>query len=263
MDADEDGARLLRLIECQPSAGRDGLVGWLDGLCAVVVQEIAAMGAVITVGPPVAGSTVLAATSSRCREWSEIEFGVGEGPAQLAWTTRRPVLVPALERAPVGRWPGYTTAALAAGIGAVFAFPLQVGAGRIGVLTVVDDQPRHLTSTELSRCLRLADLATQRLIDDTTGTGGSGPRDGAAHGLDPVLADGVDHRSRIYQAQGMMAVKLGISLLDSLAKMRAHAFATGRELAAIADDVLDAGLQLSDDGDETSHDGPAENPEQG
>ena len=61
-------------------------------------------------------------------------------------------------------WPNYTPSALELGTCAVFAFPLQVGAGVVGVLTLytsLDDfTPRHQKLAE-EATLALAPLVAQ------------------------------------------------------------------------------------------------------
>jgi hypothetical protein len=128
--------------------------------------------------------------------------------------------------------------ASAAGVRAVFAFPLQMGAVRFGVLTLFRDHPGELPRSDLRMCLSMAALATERLINDSTLAGGE---------LDPSLQEPLDFRNVVYQAQGIVAVALGISLIDALARMRGHAFRSGRELAEVADNIVHNGLRLVDD----------------
>ena len=64
-----------------------------------------------------------------------------------------------------------------------------------------------------------------------------------AAGLDESVA----HRAEVHQASGMVAVQLGVSVGDALARLRAHAFAEGRPLAAVAEDVVSRRLRLTDD----------------
>ena len=42
------------------------------------------------------------------------------------------------------------------------------------------------------------------------------------------LAGAVSSRAEVYQAQGMVMVDLDVSLVDALARMRAHAFSADR-----------------------------------
>jgi hypothetical protein len=51
----------------------------------------------------------------------------------------------------------------------------------------------------------------------------------------------------------MTSVQLGIPIEDALARLRAHAFGTGRRVTDVARDVVERRLRLSASGD----DGPA------
>jgi hypothetical protein len=235
---DELRARALALIQGRPRAAGDGIVGWLTRLCQVLSVEAGVTAVTVTVGPPNDSSAVVAASDPAHQRFAESEFGAGEGPAQEAWTHGRPVLVPELGGSQDGAWPGYAMIASAAGVRAVFAFPLQMGAVRFGVLTLFRDQPGPLSRPELRMCLSMAVLATERLINDSTLPGGD---------LDPSLQEPLDFRNVVYQAQGIVAVALGITLIDALARMRGHAFRSGRGLVEIADDIVHNGLRLVDD----------------
>jgi hypothetical protein len=204
----------------------------------VLSVEVGVTAVTVTVGRPNDMSAVIAASEPAHQRFAESEFGAGEGPAQDAWTHGRPVLVPELGGPRDGAWPGYAVIASAAGVRAVFAFPLQMGAVRFGVLTLFRDDPGELPRAELRICLSMAVLATERLINDSTLPGGE---------LDPSLQEPLDFRNVVYQAQGIVAVALGISLIDALARMRGHAFRSGRELAEIADNIVHNGLRLVDD----------------
>jgi hypothetical protein len=204
----------------------------------VLSVEAGVTAVTVTVGPPNDSSAVVAASDPAHQRFAESEFGAGEGPAQDVWTHGRPVLVPDLGSSQDGAWPGYAMIASAAGVRAVFAFPLQMGAVRFGVLTLFRDHPGELSRPELRMCLSMAVLATERLINDSTLPDGD---------LDPSLQEPLDFRNVVYQAQGIVAVALGISLIDALARMRGHAFRSGRELVEIADDIVHNGLRLVDD----------------
>jgi hypothetical protein len=217
----------------------------LTRLCEVAVDELRVSGAVVSLMTPVAAGrdqpgTIAAASSDRVRSTEELEFNLGEGPGTEAFLTSRPVLTPDLDRA-LGRWPGYAPAALAAGLRATFAFPLLVGAARFGVLHLHCSRVRTLTHADTATSLLLAELATEIVLNALSPMGDQLPP------TVPLL--GADPRDEIYQAQGMLMVDLGISLQEALARMRAHAFASGQELADLAADIV-AGrdrLQLGPD----------------
>ena len=67
------------------------------------------------------------------------------------------------------------------------------------------------------------------------------PREG------PALAGLSDSRAEVYQAVGMISVQLGVGLEVAFVRLRAHAFADGRALEDVADDVVTRVLRFSPD----------------
>ena len=63
------------------------------------------------------------------------------------------------------RWPVFALAARQAGAAAIFAFPLQIGAIRAGVLGLYRERPGPLTAFQLGDALIFADTATLLLLD--------------------------------------------------------------------------------------------------
>jgi hypothetical protein len=167
----------------------------------------------------------------------ELQFTYGEGPCVDAFASSRPVLVPDLAADAMGRWPVYAPAIHDAGVRAVFAFPLQVGAVRLGALDVFREYTGPLSRTELGRSLAFADRAVTILLD------GQERATEDADGLDDVL----DDRIELFQAQGMVMVQLGVSLAEALSRIRAHAYAEGRRLDVVAADIIARRLRFEPD----------------
>jgi hypothetical protein len=157
----------------------------------------------------------------------ELQFTFGESPCVDAFVTSRPVLVSEIDDDVMRRWPAYAPAIHQQGIRAVFAFPLQVGAVRLGVLDVFRDRAGQLSRAEIGHALTVADLVVNTLLD-----GQDRPADGHE------LEEAVGYRAHLYQAQGMVMVQLGISLAEALVRLRAHAYAEDRPLSEVAADVV-------------------------
>lgn len=202
----------------------------LELLCRTLVVDLELTGATITLMVDAGPQGVAAASDPHTREVDSAQFDAGEGPSRDAFAEGRPVLVYDLTSTD-GRWPGFVTGATARGIGAVYAFPLQVGAVRLGVLTCYSGHPRALARHELSVCATYAEVATGYLIDQTSATAASADGRG-------FLADSVQIRTAVYQAQGMVMVDLAVSLAEALARLRATAFADGISLNELADDIV-------------------------
>ncbi len=220
--------------------GPDGVADALQQLCRTLTSDLGLMGAAMNL-MSAAGTTngVVAASDDRSRDVDELQFATGEGPCHEAFAARRPVLTPDLRSVIDGRWPGYSSAMLDAGVGAVFAFPLQVGAVVLGVMDVYADRAGSLSQEQAAAALTCAHLATEILIDgDLFSTDGRLNRD-----LSTVL----DHRAEIYQAQGMVVVDLGVEPAEAMSRMRAHAIVTGQPLIDLARAIISGFVLPGDD----------------
>ncbi len=182
---------------------------------------------------------VAAASDPVSRALEELQFTVGEGPRADAHDARRPVLETDLGVGGMLRWPGYAPAAYQAGVRAVFAFPLQVGAARLGVLDVYRRQAGSLSAVSLAQALTFAEVAVQQILDAQAHAAAGQVADG--------LAEALGYRHVVYQAQGMVMAHLGCSLVDAMARLRAHAYTTDRLLTDVARDVVAGRLRVEAD----------------
>jgi hypothetical protein len=238
---DDQLARVVALIAQQPvdpNAG-DGVAGLLRRLCQAAVPALAAAGVGLSVMADNEVRGLTTASDPAAERIEELQFVLGEGPCIDAFTACRPVLISDLADAATSRWPVYAPAAHDAGVRAVFAFPLQIGASRLGVLDVFRLRPGPLSADELRQALTFADVAVTTMLD-----GQANARPGAAA---DGLSEAMDNRAELFQAQGMVMVQLGGSLTEALVRMRAHAYAENRSLAEIARDVLARRLRFDRD----------------
>jgi hypothetical protein len=150
-------------------------------------------------------------------------------------------LLPDLVQSGTNRWPGFTSSAADAGIAAVFAFPLQVGAIRLGVLDLYRRTTGSLDRLELAEALDFASAATTILLELQHGT--------PIGQLHPLLADAADGHREIHQATGMVSVQAAVGLTEALLLLRARAYATERPLHDIASDVVHRRLKFPPDSD--------------
>lgn len=239
-----------RLVMDEPALPDDKphVAGSLQRLCRAVARALPASGAGVSVMSPEGGPVTTAASDPTSRIVEELQFTLGEGPCQEAFTSRRPVLVPDLIVSGGARWPGYTPAAQARGVGAVFAFTLQVGAARLGVLDVYRKEPGVLSAPALALALTFAEVAVELLLDAQQ----QATQDAAAPPLDDALSTGFE----LYQAQGMVMYQLKVDLGEAMSRVRAYAFAHDRRLGDVATDIADRRLVLEADGQD---DGTASN----
>jgi len=182
---------------------------------------------------------MLAATDEGARRMEELQFSLGEGPCIDSSRSGRPVLQPDLARTAPALWPAFSALALEAGIAAIFAFPLQVGAVRVGVFDLYRDQVGGLAEADLSMAMAYADAATAVLLQLQAET-----RSGELH---PKVAESLYDRAEVHQAAGMISVQLGVPVEDAMTVLRARTFASDRSILDVAHDVVTRKLRFDNE----------------
>jgi len=82
----------------------------------------------------------------------------------------------------------------------------------------------------------MADIVTRALIDVQAGAD-----------LGALAGDfaNTDFRAQVHQAAGMLSDQLEIRIADALVRLRAHAYADGRPVNDVANDVVARRLRLA------------------
>jgi hypothetical protein len=236
------GARLWAKV-AEHAAGRGQRAGVADA-CAVAVAAARVSGAGLTVMTPTDSGRVLCVTDDISARIEELQLTFGEGPCMDAYASGSPVLTPDLRsKEALRRWPAFAPAASEAGAAAVYAFPLQMGAARVGVMDLYHVQPRSLESGELRDALLLADTTTLLLVGREA-AGLHHPDAGAVEGL---LSEREGYRAEIDQATGMITVQLGVGIDEAFVRLRAYAYARDRRLTDVARDVVARRLRFTPD----------------
>jgi hypothetical protein len=223
-------ARVLALL-----ADGDPAQPMPDRVCAASVKALGINGAGISVISSDAHRVVVSGTDEASRQLEDLQFVLGDGPCVEACTTGGPVIVPDLAAEKATRWPGLATASLAAGIRAVFAFPLQIGAIRLGAIDFYRDRTGPLDDEALADALVFADVATLALLTVRTT---------ADENVTDWLAGAP---SVVYQASGMVRVHLGIGIDDALLRMRAYAFAHNLPISTVGKLIVSEQLRLENE----------------
>ena len=182
---------------------------------------------------------VVAATDGPARLMEELQFTLGEGPGVESSRSGRPVLEPDLSSTGSRRWPAFASGALEAGVLAMFALPLRVGAIRLGVLDLYRDAPGALSTADLAEALSFADAATAILLH---------LQSQARPDRDDVVGIGihlVEDRAEVHQATGFIAERADVSMTDALTMLRARAYASDRLVTDLARDVLSGVVQFT------------------
>jgi hypothetical protein len=229
------GARLLRIL-ARLEAG-EAMERGPARLCEGCAELTAMTGAGIMLmsGDVPQGSICSSDAVSALIE--DLQYTLGEGPCVDAYEQERPVLEPDLSGAGMSRWAAFTPGAVRAGARAVFGFPLQVGAVRIGALNLYRDAPGPLDDEQHADALVLASVAARAVL---------GMQAGAPTGMLGAELEGSDFRFVVHQASGMVSAQLEVSVAEALIRLRGYAFAHDRPLRAVAEDVVARRLRLPD-----------------
>ena len=249
---DRRPARIWGLI-AELAASHRGPVAAADA-CVAAVAAMAVTGGWLSAGQGTQPGHLVHATNGVSERLSELQLTLGEGPVPDVYAAEAPVLASDLGVTEINRrWPVFAPAARQAGAAAIFAFPLQIGAIRSGVLSLYRDQAGPLSTLQFGDALIFADTAALLLL---------GAQDHAADSLLATLGPAVQPaalgrgHAEIDQATGMLTEQLGVSITDAYLRLRAYAFVNDLRLTDVARDIVARRLWLRPDPG-TSQDGEA------
>jgi len=172
-------------------------------VCAVAVSSAQLSGGWLAAARGSDPDFVMCVTDPAGEQLAELQLMLGEGPCHDVLASAGPVLASDLGDEEFSRrWPAFVPAARRLGAGAVFAFPLIVGAIRAGVMGLYRGWPGPLPDRRLGDLLILADAATVMLLSSASGD----MEDGDGAGLNGQARDLAVHRAEIDQATGMLTV---------------------------------------------------------
>jgi hypothetical protein len=200
------------------------------GLCSACVTTLSVTGAGITLIAAGGAQVSLCTSDATVRQLAELEFSLGDGPAVEAHTLGLPVLEMDLLRRPPTRWPAFAGPALDLGMRAIFAFPLRLGAARLGALVLYQAHPGALGHDTYDDTLIAAEVITRSIITRQAGM--------PEEALMSDLTDDRAFHAEVHQASGIVSVQLGIGVADALVRLRARAFALDRPIVDVAADVV-------------------------
>jgi hypothetical protein len=213
-----------------------GLDELCSTLCASFMDALPVSGAALSAFSGSSQETALRASDELAARLDELQFDLGEGPRWEAAQSRLPVLLPFVRSIPHEKWPVFAKALLDTKAEALFVFPLIVGAMDIGVVELYRTTPGELNDSDLAKARELADKAAwnllRRMLVPDPGD------DAQSSGLSPS-------RREIHQATGMVLAQTGGTAADALLLLRGYAFANGRSVRDISEEVLDRRLDFT------------------
>lgn len=230
MNADDLGADLRAAIGDQVLSATT-----LAELCRRGTARLGAVAASLSLRTEADPDGIVVHTGAPAETLGELQLALGEGPAAGAYAQRRPVVVADIGDAH-GRWPVFAAAAAAEGVAAVFAFPLQVGAVRLGTWCLYRDRPGPLEESEWVEAMVVAEVLLNAVLELQFGA--------PPGALGPALDSLAEGRAVVHQATGMIAAHLEVGIPDAYVRLRALAYAEGRTVREIATEVVEGTLRL-------------------
>jgi len=213
------------------------------GICAAGAEMLPADGAAVTVMTSDVQRETIYASDDVVAAVERAQYSLGEGPSLLAFTRGRPALVPDVSGgASSSRWPVLAGELAALPVGALFCFPMRFGAISVGVLAFYRRAAGSLSAEDLALVLSVLDLTTLALLELRDGT--------EEFLLGRALAVDSLSRRQVHQATGVLMGQFGVSVEAAFARLRAHAFADGRDIEEVANDILIGSLRLAADASE-------------
>ena len=229
-----------QLVDAVGSAGGPDVA---DRICRACVTVLPVDGAALSLVFDGMNVGTLGVSDPSAATYDEVQFTVGEGPCLESVGRREPVLVADLADPAEHRWPAYRATLGAHGIRGVYAVPIAIGGAHVGALDLFRRRPGHLDADQLAAGLAAADLARQTLLE----LADSAFREVTEAG-DPTWAHRYGlTRIEVSQATGMLVGQLELEPAAALARLRAHAFATGQTASAVARAILERRLRLTAD----------------
>lgn len=189
--------------------------------------------AVSTVGDFL-GSETLSASDDRAARLDELQFDFGEGPCWDALRLARPILEPDVVHDPRTIWPAFSPAMREQQVSSIFAFPLIVGSLRIGAIDLYSLEPVTLRAAQTRQASAMADVVSRQVLRNAL----------ASVDVEEHPANAYSRRL-IHQATGMVLAQLELSPDDARLVIQGHAFAVGKTMKEIAQDVLEGRLSFA------------------
>ncbi len=225
---------LLRILDGFASDREEGRDAGIRLVVACVhVLRVTGAGIMLMVDNEHRGT--LAGSDAAIEATEALQFACDEGPCVDSYREGRPMLEPNLGGAGIARWPKFAPPAVDAGVQAIFGFPLQIGAIRIGALDLYTDVPGELSSEQFVDALIMAELVTHAVLELQAG---------APPGAFASELDATTDRMLVHQASGMMSVQLNLPISEAMSRLRGYAYAERRPLKEVARDVVQRRLRV-------------------
>lgn len=224
-----------------------GTVGADDGGAEMVPSRLARAaavaigvdGAALSIHEGSGMRTPIGASDRITARAEQLQFTAGDGPCLRAHDTGSAI---AFDLDDIARnWPDLHDALLGeTPFRAVYSAPLAPPLGSTIIVDLYAREPRTLSSVPLDDVEAVVICLTEELVR------ASGAASADASGSRWWDSPGARRRSRVWQATGVASVALGLDVVDTLTVLRAHAFATGRVVDDVAEDIVEGRFDFAD-----------------
>ncbi|HYO37618.1 MAG TPA: hypothetical protein VER97_16195 [Geodermatophilus sp.] len=234
MDTNDAAERFLDALQEPASDGESGPEMAPTRLARAFAQAVGVDGAALSIHEGAGLRTPIGASDRTTAHAEQLQFTTGDGPCLRAHDTGRAIVfdLEDIER----NWPELHAALLGeTPYRAVFSLPLAPPLGPTVIVDLYTREPDTLTAVPRDDVEAALLVLTEELVRSS----GSAPVDEGARWWDSPDAR---RRSRVWQATGVATVALGLDVVDTLTVLRAHAFATGRVVDDVADDIVEGRL---------------------
>jgi hypothetical protein len=220
--------RLVAIFELLAQRERAGPPAGM--LCSVAAEITGLSGAGIALVSRGEQLTSMCTSNYVASSLMDLELTVGSGPCVDACGADSAVTEGCLDESRNPRWLAYTSRAVTLGAGAVFAFPIRIGAVQLGALALYRDREGRLSVAQESDAYLMAAVIARAVLALQ------------ARAVSGSLAMGLEREGtfdfQVHQAAGMVAVQASMTLGDALVALRSHAYALTAPLADTAARVV-------------------------
>lgn len=191
-----------------------------------------ASAASVTLPKNAAGAYTSNASEPVARQLDEVQYEFSKGPCLEALAERHIVSV-ALADA-TDRWPEFTAAAMAEGIGAILSVPLAVQDRSLGALNIYSDGHRRFDGVQEATAALLAQQAAAVLANAVAFAD--------ATALNRQLRDALESRDVIGQAKGILMARERVTADQAFDMMRRASQRLNVKLRQVAEQVAETGV---------------------
>jgi len=211
-----------------------------DRLARVAARLLPVDGAGLSVLAGASGWAPLGASSPDAGRAERLQFTVGAGPCMHAQSTGQPSFV--VQDDIRRRWPAFADLLFTdTPFTGIVALPLRSVVAGAGTMNLFFRDPAGVARLDVFDALSVGALVTSALGDAAVWSSWS-----EAQGPDWLRSPPALRRAAVWQAVGRIGAARDVDAPEALALLRAHAYAAGRSVDAVAADLLSGRLDWPD-----------------